>query len=297
MIGLSALSIGLPGIVQAGPRQPHPALITLRRELEALIGDREVAVDIRRMDTVTGHTYYRAQVKAEELYPVASCFKTWAALYYFTHMPADAWNYAEGSPVYNMLVSSSNNDTSTVLDTVGRQVRGYGNAIQKFNDFLLFTLHFDNGLYSWNWPGTVTAGQIDDRFAPSWSHYVEFHGQRYDMNNIMTAREMADGYTLFFQPGYMAEDAFRLTHDLLGIPGRRYRAPLERVFAQGYTGKDGVLPAADSTVGYVMNDAGIVQIGDGTYIIAYMCIGENEPAALETLRTIAGLIEQFEAAL
>jgi hypothetical protein len=279
-----------------------PRAAQLRADLLAVLEGREIGFDLRRIDP-DGFEYFRVQHNADELYPVASCFKAFLGLYYFWNTPRAEWRTELGSTLHSVVVYSNNTLTGTLLEDISARLDIYGNAIEKFNDFLLYRLGLRNGLFAWNWEGTITENLIDNRFAPSDERYVEIRGLRYAMDNLITAREMADGYAFLIRPFTLigmdsapqAAAAAAAALDLLAIPAGEYQSPIERVFADGYTGKDGVLPADQSAVGRVINDAGIVPVGDGLYIVSYLCAGEGEFLGLELLRQIAALLEAYEA--
>lgn len=301
LCGIGAASLFTPQIIHAAPRSPAPALTRLRERIAAVIGSREIGLDLRRINPETNAEFFRISINAEKLYPVASCFKMFLVLYYFWHTPRPDWQYQENSPIYRVAVFSDNIMTAVVLDEVGGRIDIFGNAIQKFNDFLIYTLGIPNGLYRWNWEETVTEGLVDWRFAPSEERYVIAHGTRYRMDNLFTAADLANGYAMLLDPARFtdydqADEAIAQTLALLSIPAANYQSPIERVFPGGYTGKDGVLRADESAIGRVINDAGIVQVGGATYILSFMCAGEGEWVGLEVLRQIAQAIDEYEGA-
>ena len=81
--------------------------------------------------------------------------------------------------------------------------------------------------------------------------------------------------------------------ELFAIPAEGYESPIERAWG-AYIGKDGVIPAADSPVGRVTNDAGIVVVGETPYVIAAMS-ASGEYRFVESLRDILQAVEVFEA--
>lgn len=278
------------------------------------IGNRAIAVDLRRIDS-DGGEQFRVQVNAEALYPVASCFKAFSVLYYCWYMPYLLWSSpGEDSLLYRVAVLSSNLGTTTLLYDVAQrapEIVPGRNAIEKFNDFLIYTLGLPNGIYRWSFGvddgaddnplSTPPPVDTDRRFEPSLERYTEVRGERYLMDNLFTAADLADGYAALlivdpFPDVERAPTAIGVTLDLLSIPYERFESPFERAFERGYTGKDGVLPATESAVGRVVNDAGIVEFGEGRYVIAFLCV-EGEFAALEVLREIRAAIEDYEAVI
>lgn len=289
-------AVALPSYrISAAPGAPAPAISALAADIADIIGRREVGFDLRQVDPTSGDSYFRVQVNADELYPVASCFKTWVALYYFWNTPQTNWLFEPGSPVHSVVVFSNNTLTGTLLAEVGTQINVYGNAIEKFNDFLIFTVGMQNGLYRWNWGGNPLEGLIDRRFAPTQdARYVDVSGTRYVMDNLFTAADLSNGYAFLLRERANAA-AVDATLSLCGIPATDYVAPIERAFGRSYTGKDGVLPADLSAVGRVINDAGIIEVGSGTYILSMLCAGEGEFECIMILRQIAERIAEYEA--
>ncbi|MBA3871732.1 MAG: hypothetical protein H0X30_21505 [Anaerolineae bacterium] len=80
------------------------------------------------------------------------------------------------------------------------------------------------------------------------------------------------------------------------IPATDYQSPLEYVFQNGYMGKDGILPETDlpKGLGRVIDDAGVVTVGDARYIIAFMSMGEGESVVRDVLGGIAKMIDVYE---
>lgn len=277
--------------------------LAMRERLQAVIGALNMALDFRGYDDAQDELF-RIQIKADQLMPVASCFKAFIVPYYFLNMPSDEWDYGETSLLYSMAVQSNNGATGVVLDHIARHVRGNGNAIVKFNDFLL-QIGLQNGLHTWNWEGSPTVGMTDPRYAPSQvtGRVVRVRGQVFTVDNVMTAADLARGHDFitrgeYFTSSETVRHALHLTKELLAIPSATtgYRSPIERVFPAGYTGKDGILPASDILTGRVVNDAGTLQVGHRTYIVAFMSAGESEALALNVLREVVGQMDVFEQA-
>jgi hypothetical protein len=201
-----------------------------------------------------------------------------------------------------MAVHSANGATGIVLDQVARYIQGSENAIVKFNNFL-FQMGLSNGLHSWNWDGSPTVGLTDPRFAPSAvsGRVVRIRGLVYQVDNVFTAADLARGHDYitrgeFFTSSAEVREALQLTKQLLSIPSvtTGYVSPIERVFPPGYIGKDGILPASDIQTGRVVNDAGVLHVGDHSYIIAFLSAGESESIALNVLREVIGQIDVYE---
>lgn len=299
-MGAGVLLTFCPYRLLADVNSPPADVPRLARDLANLIGTREIGLDLRRM-TPGGDELFRVQVNASELYPVASCFKAFLVLYYYWYTPRELWQDGENTPVRSVAVFSNNVQTGVLIDTLAQRLDYFGNAVQKFNDFGLYTLGLRNGMHTWNWPNTPTEGATDPRFAPSDRRYINFRGERVQMDNLYTAAEFADFYARLLRPSPFpdypaAAEAVARTLSLLSIPAESYESPFERAFPNGYTGKDGVLPVADSAVGRVINDAGILSIRNGTYVFAFMSAGESDVVSIRLLREIAALLEAFEPA-
>lgn len=277
-----------------------PAVRGIREYLERVIGGRKMALDFRGVSPANDELF-RIQINAGQLFPVASCFKAWLALYYFLYTPAEAWDAGEFTPVYRTVVVSDNLATGLVLVDVAGRAPGAGNAIEKFNDFLRLTVGMANGLHTWNWPGSPTVGLSDPRFAPSPARQVRFYDGAYAVDNAFSAADLGRGYDFLlrgarFAPSPELRAAIQATRALLAIPAPRYRSPIERAAAGGYWGKDGVLPAEDIATGRVVNDAGVVAGRANDYIIAFMAAGESESTAINVLREVIGQIDVYESA-
>lgn len=298
-LAITTAAATVPQLRHAAPRAaPRRTFERLREELTNLIGTLEIALDLRRIG-YGGAEDWRIQINADELYPVASCFKMFLLLYYFWNTPQDEWETGEYSLAHSTAVFSNNMTTSWLLQNVALRSDVFGNPVQKFNDFLLFTLEMENGLYSWNWPDSPTEGMTDSRFESSPQRVVDIYGQVFRMDNLMTAAELAEGYAILLQPDPFPDEAqsraaIAATLDLFAIPAEAYASPIERAFGTNYIGKDGVLPAADSAIGRVINDAGIIEVNGVTYVIAYMCAGEGEFVAINVLAEIASLLYEYQ---
>jgi hypothetical protein len=277
-----------------------PLAQSVREYLEDVFIGRKMALDFRRINDRYDEEF-RIQINAFDLFPVASCFKSWLALYYYLNTPVEVWQDSQGSSLYDMVVFSNNLQAGAILAEVARRIPNSRNPIEKFNDFLQLTVGMANGLYSWDWPDSPTVGFTDVRFLPSDTRGVQVNDRFFLVDNVLTAADLAHGYDVLTRGDAFAEweklrEAIEATDRLLSIPAAGYQSPFEYVFVEGYMGKDGILPEANlpAGLGRVVNDAGVVTIDDAQYIIAFMSIGENELAVREVLGEIARLIDIYE---
>jgi hypothetical protein len=284
------------------PDTELPIADTIRQNLEDIIGDLSMGVDFRCIQISDDYEeLFRTGVRTNWLFPVASCFKAFAALWYFINTPQDEWENDEFSIVHQMVVLSDNYATGVLLDEVGRRVSGPDNAIVKFNDFLRVDIGMIGGLHTWNWEGSPTAGFSDPRYAPSIERAVWVDDVPYQVDNVFRPTDLARGHDFitrgeFFTHSDEMREAMRATKDLLAIPAESYQSPIERVWADGYAGKDGILPASDVPTGRVVNDAGTIIVDDHIYIIGFMSAGESESTAVNVLGEVLNQIEIYENA-
>lgn len=273
---------------------------SIREYLESTFAGHEMALDFRRINAQNNQEFH-IQIKGDKLYPVASCFKAWVALYYYLNTPKDQWKDTQGTSLYSTVVFSNNTETGTVLVDVAQRVTSSGNPIQKFNDFLMKSVGMSNGLHAWDWPGSPTVGFTDERFVPSFDRSMTYKGDYYLIDNLFTVTDLAHGYDVLqrgqsFARWDVMREAILATNSLLTVPASNYLSPLEYVFSEGYMGKDGILPETDlpSGLGRVIDDAGVVTVGDAHYIIAFMSMGEGESIVRDKLAEIAKMIEVYE---
>jgi hypothetical protein len=279
--------------------EERPVVAEMRRALVAAFAGRDMALDLRCIND-RDDLEFTIQIRALEFFPVASCFKAFVAFYYFFYTPEGAWEAGEGTDVYRMIVFSDNVATGAVLADVAGRVLTEGNPIEKFNNFLYERVGIYSGLHAWDWEGSRTIGFTDPRYEPGEDRLVPQNGEVYRVDNVFTAAALARGFDVLLRGQAFArweqmQRSVAATYDLLSIPAANYQSPIERVFPQGYTGKDGVLPASDLPVGRVMNDVGVVTYDDRRYIIAYLSMGEGDLAAYDTLEIVRRQIERYEA--
>jgi len=276
--------------------EESPLARQLRETLEGTFAGLSMALDFRRINTQMDEEF-RIQINAFDIFPGASCFKAFLALYYYLNTPREIWQDAEGSPLYSTAVYSNNVETGTVLLDVAGRVKGDWNALEKFNNFLRITLGIEGGLYTWDWPGTPTTGLYDTRYA---ERQMIVRGISYPVINYFTADDLARGYDILtrgdvFTVSPTMRDAILATRTLLSISDPNYRSPLERVFPGGYMGKDGILPSGDIAVGRVVNDAGVITVNSNRYIISFLSARESESVALDVLGQVINQINVYES--
>lgn len=295
---LALLALLPTPVLRADPALPSQRVRRLQERIQAAIGSLAIGFELRQIDPADGYTFFTIQVRADRLYPVASCFKFWLVLYYLMHTPPDEWQLSEDSPAYRAAVFSNNILTARLLADVGERIPFYGNPIEKFNDFLIYIIGMENGLHSWNYPNTATAELVDSRFEPSETRVVRINEAVYRMDNIITAADLATGYAALYTNPFTdfawAGEAITAARGLFAIPATSFQSPIERAFGQGYMGKDGALRERDSAIGVVTNDAGVLTTQDGTYIIAFLAAGVGEYVSVEILREIAAALRDYE---
>ncbi|MCE2489691.1 MAG: hypothetical protein J4G17_06915 [Anaerolineae bacterium] len=250
---------------------------------------RYIALDLRALDRQHGELF-RLQLNADLLLPVASCFKAFVVPWYYLTVPQSDWVDGPESPVWEMAVHSRNYFTAVVLDQVARNVPGEGNAIEKFNDFLLST-GMRNGIYLWR--GGPTRKFLDSRFKPSRStgRMVRLGERQIPIYNVFTARDLANRYDFLTRGGESRnspedEIALQRARALLGRPEKGLLSPIERAYSPGYIGKHGAIGPNDIPTGFVLNYAGLVKIDKMQFIIAFMSVAEFEGDAMSALREI-----------
>jgi hypothetical protein len=305
-LGLAAaVALAGAGRISGQDIEAEPLIVTrMRADLEQTIGGLGIALDFRAIDSQYNEAF-RIQINADRLMPVASCFKAFIVPYYLLNTPPSEWDYGENSLLYSTAVHSSNGATGVVLDNVARRVPGSENAIVKFNNFLRW-MGLVNGLHTWNWVNSPTEGLSDPRFAPSLvtGRVVRLRGEAFQVDNAFTAADLARGHDFITRGEYFTRserirEALRVTKEILSIPSlaTNYWSPIERVFPAGYTGKDGILPASDIQTGRVVNDAGALQVGNTTYLVAFMSAGESESTAINVLREVIRQMDVYAQAV
>jgi hypothetical protein len=300
MAGAAMFAPPLLPLLQGDWDTETPLAAQIRQNLEAAFAGHNMALDFRRI-SAENNEEFRIQINASDYYPVASCFKAWIPLYYYLNTPREQWNDTEGSPLYSTVVYSNNTQTGFMLSEIAPHARGNKNAIEKFNDFLWLTVGMSGGLYSWNWDGSPTVDFFDPRFVPTENRQVWENGQAYAVDNVFTAADLAHGYDVLTRGPVFARterlhDALVASDALLTIRAPDYQSPIEYVFQNGYMGKDGILPDTDLPIGLgrVVNDAGVLSVGDAHYIVAFMSAGESESVVRNMLQTVVDQIRVYE---
>jgi hypothetical protein len=308
LLGGSALFalMPVPGLKAQDPawQQPNAAALHIQRNLQDLLRPWDMALDFRGLDP-DHNEQFRIQIRADELFPVASCFKAFVALYYYLNTPQEDWNDSPTTPLFRMVVNSDNGATGVMLANVAQRVAGPGNPIEKFNNFLQSVLGIPNGLHTWNWPGSPTVDFSDPRFMPSANtgRMVYLKTGAHFVDNVMTPADLVRGHDVITRGEYFAQNAglkaaLQATKALLAIPSTvDYRSPIERAYPEGYVGKDGILPASDVPTGRVIADAGAIQTTTYTYLLAFTSAGESESLAIDILRQVTEQIAVYERLL
>lgn len=305
-----AMVAALPGVALAeNARQSlPPGVDVLDKAIRDAIGNQVMGVDVRKLDDKM-QVVFELAYNADQLYPVASCFKAFLVYFYFWNMPPEQWKTDRDSDAYRVAVFSDNVRSGFLMRDAAAYVDVYGNIIEKFNDCLLYNLGMTQGMHTWKWEGNPLIGITDRRFAPSDTRYINLRGTAHIADNLTTAADLATGYTFLAQaaagtlaPKPMnplfdmarAQRAAQAAIDLLSIPAENYKSPIERAGLAGYTGKDGILPKDDLTVGNVVSDAGIVTVGESRYVLSFISVSQSEFAAVNTLTAIANALKTFE---
>ncbi|MEM6284727.1 MAG: hypothetical protein AAF787_21235 [Chloroflexota bacterium] len=277
------------------------------------VGARNIGIEVARFipegDSV--RELFRFGINQNELRPTASCFKAWVVLYYFTFTPEPQWADADGTDTYNVAVNSHNVATGRLIRDTG-QYQDFGNDLEKFNDFLIYSMSMEHGIASWNWEGNPLVGFVDGRFAAGPNRLVRAQGTTHEIGNVTTAADTLNGYRELYRRSF-AQDADPYggdpdrrkrtalrTMDLLAKPSdnAEYDSPVERAAGRDvYIGKDGVLPVESTTAGRVINDAGLIPMETGAYGISFFSVAESEFSAIEILRTIVDGIYEVEQSL
>lgn len=279
------------------PTAPSGRLTALEDNIAATIGEQPLGLDLRAVDLRDGYQYFRITNNAFRLYPVASCFKVMAVLYYLLYTPQDDWQTDADSAAFRVATYSNNPMTGDLLVDTAPLYAAPGNAIEKFNHFLRFVLQMQNGLTDWNWPGSPTVGMVDPVYQPSTSRNVLVGERRIEMDNLFFPSDLANVWNRLltsdpFPDEPQGIEAARMTLRLFSFPADVYESPIEQVYGE-YVGKDGVIPADDSPVGRVINDAGFFRVGQGVYLMSAMWVG-SDYTFLRLLEAIIGHLQDYE---
>lgn len=284
----------------------------LQNVVDEQVGSRNIGIDVARFvrDGAQVREVYRVGTNQNALRPSASCLKAWVLLYYYTFTPPDAWDDAPGTDPYNVIVNSHNVATGRLIRDVGRY-QAFGNDIEKFNDFLIYGMRMEHGISAWNWDSNPVEGIIDGRFAAGGTRVVQAKGTTHEIGNVTTAADTLNGYRELYRRSFaldadpyggdvvLRRQAALRAMRLLSLPSdAAYEAPLERVLGRGvYIGKDGVLPSDSTTVGRVINDAGMIPMENGVVGLSFFSVAESEFSAVEILRAITRAVYAVEPTL
>lgn len=154
LLGAGVLAPLLPMLQSGGPTDWD-------RETDLACSIREISGKLARqprhgarLPRINGNydQEFKIQIRADFLYPVASCFKAWIALYYYPIPHQTNGRIKRAHRFTATIVFSSNSESGTVLADVARRAPGTGNPIEKFNNFLWTTVGMSNGQYSRDWP-------------------------------------------------------------------------------------------------------------------------------------------------
>lgn len=305
-------SVGAGSLLWWSPSPYVSAVDELQALIEAQVGRRNIGVEVARWvrggDAV--RSIYRVGINQDALRPTASCFKAWVLMYYYTFVAPQDWEDAPGTDAYNIVVNSHNTAVGRVLRDVG-EYQSYGNAVEKFNDFMQYSLGLEHGINAWEWDGNPVQGLFDERYQPGEERQVSAGGAQHRIGNLTTAADTLNGYRELYRRTFAADvDIFGGNREarrlgalsalrLLTLPSESdYNSPMERVLGRGvYAGKDGVLRATDTTAGRVINDAGMIPLSNGMLGISVFAVAESEFSVVEIIREIVRGMYRVEQSL
>ncbi len=170
--------------------------------LKAILEAFDIALREKEMGLVAsrwnnqGQLLYRLRYNDQELYAIASTFKTFAAYYYFMNTPQDEWEFAYADNVYSMVIYSNNTKTGNVLADAATRIESDRNRVEKFNDWMQTTFGISDisGIYSWGFGNMSTPFETDERYAPGSRNpngYVDVRGARVPVINRYTTADTA----------------------------------------------------------------------------------------------------------
>ena len=224
----------------------------------------DTAVAVRKYDP-DGNLLFSLTANEDRLYPVASGFKGFLALFYLLTTPEDEWQIEPLSNVHSMVAFSNNVKTGRVLEEVG---------IEAFNDFLLDEIDTENGIGRWSYTRTVT----DDRFTyqPGVRDIYLMSGRLIQTNNAMTMNDLIKGYEYLIRapqdPRWQTDEHWRHSIEtaimLMSVRAEDYPTPFESIVRLPFSyGKEGSLRPDDGLGIIVLNETIIIPTTDGSSLM------------------------------
>jgi len=231
-------------------------------------------------------------LQSEKLLPVASAFKSGVLMYFVDQIDAEVWGtvpvehwnanssddmaeeYRENwkdhrailRTLYQMIVLSDNVATGTALAYVAKD-KGRTDAVTAFNEWAQDTVGISqlSGLGSWESGLESDVSFVDNRYT---DNQTSLNSQLVTLSNMMTARDLGLFYAWMLT--HFSEEQRTICKDLLSIIYTNRGANLERL-AQQFDGvsysKNGSL---STEAGYVVSDAGIIDLPDGRQYLLIM---------------------------
>lgn len=250
-----------------------------------------------------GTEEFSVSSNTEKLFPMASVFKMWVAASYYYHVPREQWQDGEGTPLYRMLVASNNTLTGQVLVDTAKAV-GADNPIVLFNDFLRDVIGLENtGIYSWAYPGTPSAGYVDERF--NLGQVTDPQGKSVFISNMISTEQAHRGLMFLVNrehhPLWESSPSFKLGMTnlvrILGIQHPTYRSLVERRMYDFSWGKDGTLQPGDipGSNSRVNNDLKVIPRGRGNYVLSIFGWGAEEVHLDPVVDRMIQTIQQYES--
>ncbi len=268
---------------------------TVEENIDALLQNKDMALELKRFDS-EGKVLYEYSRKSDELFPVASTFKLFVALYYFINTPQSEWKQEEGSDMHSMIVFSNNGKTGDVLAEVSSRVPGEGNAIEKFNDFLheKVGMQKENGIARWDAGALRAKKNTDEKVTKDPNSKAV---------NFLTTEDIIKGLSFLataeskddWEKDEQFQAAIKATRALASLPSPEYQSVLDRVapFSNGY-GKDGILRPSDIGISVFTEGCVYPQSDGGSLVVAYMAKRQTEPTLRLVLKQVLDDISRFE---
>lgn len=226
-----------------------------------------------------------AALQSEKLLPVASAFKSGVLLYFIDQVDADVWggvpvefwdaSSTEDMPedyhesfkkhrailrtLYQMIVLSDNVATGTVLAYVAK-LKNRTDATTAFNEWSQTVVGTSqlSGLGSWENGLETDVSFVDNRYT---DNQTSINSQLVTLSNMMTPRDLGLYYAWMLT--HLSDEALTVCKNLLSVIYTNRGANLERLSQQF----DGVSYSKNGSLltnaGYVVSDAGIIDLPDG----------------------------------